>query len=96
MVAPVFGPTPVAVQRWRELYKAAMTDTDRETLPFRINEAKAALTHRARELFALGDNSTKERKAIDRALYTLQALSYCLKLESSDADDRRRRRAVRR
>jgi hypothetical protein len=74
-------PTPAVQQHWRALYKAAIWEENREILPSRINEAKAALARRARELFAMANN-TEECEAVDRAMNTLHALSYCLKLET--------------
>jgi hypothetical protein len=91
IVAPVLESAPAAVQSWRELYKAAIAETDRNRLPSRINEAETALARRARELFAMGGRNTEEREAVDRALYTLRALSYCLKLETSYGQDRQKR-----
>lgn len=80
MAAPVLESAPAAVQDWRELLEAAMSETDRERLPSRINETEAALARRARELFARHDEESEEREALDRAFYKLRALSYCLHL----------------
>ena len=88
---PILEPVPSAVQRWHELHKAAMAGTDTKTLPSQINEPETALARRARELFAMPGNNTKEREAIHRALHTLEALSFCLKLETSYGDDRQKR-----
>src|SRR5215471_20679117 len=81
-VAPVLEPATHAVQQhWRELYKTAMSEEDREALPSRINDAKIALARRAREPFATANN-TEECEAVARAMNALHALSYCLKLET--------------
>jgi len=86
-IAPRLGAAPAAVQGWRELYKAAIAETDRKALPFRIHEAEIALARRDRELFAMPDDNTDEREAIDHATYTLRALSYCLRLKTSYGAD---------
>ena len=85
--APLLDSTPAPLQGWRELYEAAIAETDRNALPFRIHEAEIALARRDRELFALPDDNTDEREAIDHATYTLRALSYCLRLKKSYGTD---------
>jgi hypothetical protein len=61
-------------KRWRELYKAALFETDRHKLPSRIAEAEKALILRERELFATYGGSSDEGQAVDQALYALRAL----------------------
>jgi hypothetical protein len=70
-------------QDWHQLHRAAMSETDRKKLPLRIHEAERALARRSRELFALRGDNLEEREAIDDALYTLRALSYCIRLKST-------------
>ncbi|HET6181349.1 MAG TPA: hypothetical protein VFE61_30805 [Candidatus Sulfotelmatobacter sp.] len=64
------------VENWHELHRAAMRETERKELPFRINEAEKALARRSRELFALPREHPEERKELDHALYKLRALSF--------------------
>jgi hypothetical protein len=73
-------PTSFQGQSWRELYRTAMSETDREKLPSRIQEAERELAHRSRELFGIPGDNLDERIAIDNARSKLQALSYCIKL----------------
>jgi len=70
-------------QDWHQLHRAAMSETDRKKLPLRIHEAERALARRSRELFALRGDNLEEREAIDDAVYTLRALSYCIRLKST-------------
>ena len=75
---------------WRELYKAALFETETSKLQLRIEEARRALALRSRELFAASSSSDGETEAIESAFYALQALENCLKLKTRD-----RRRAAR-
>lgn len=63
---------------WRELYKAALFETDRNKIPNRINEAERAIIARARELFGSPTDTIEEDQALDDALYALRALQHCL------------------
>jgi hypothetical protein len=69
----VFPPT-----KWRELYTAALFETERERIPERIADAEKAILVRARELFAAGTDTIEEDQALDDALYALRALQNCL------------------
>jgi len=71
------------VQNWRELYRTAIFECDRDKLPWRIHEAEKALNLRRRELFAMSGNNLEEREAVDHALHRLRALSYCAKINPS-------------
>lgn len=71
-----------AVQNWRELYRAALFETDRRKLPSRIAEAERALIVRTRELFAKSGNNSEEGRAVDKGLYALRALRNCLELRT--------------
>lgn len=75
---------------WRELYKAALFETDTSKLLSRIEDARNALVFRSRQLFATSPNYDGETEAIENALYALQALQNCLKFNTKD-----RRRAPR-
>ena len=73
-----------SVQDWRELYIAALFETDELKLSSRIAEAERALILRARELFVISDNNSEEGKAVDKGLYALRALRNCLKLKTGE------------
>jgi hypothetical protein len=61
-------------QHWRELYKAALYEVDKNKISGRIEQAEKAVVLRARELFqAAGDNSA-EAEALDDVMYALHAL----------------------
>lgn len=62
---------------WKELYKAALFETDKNKLSERIAYAEWALTLRARELFHAGSEHLEERQAVDTAIYTLNVLRSC-------------------
>jgi hypothetical protein len=63
---------------WRELYTAALFETDGSQIPTRIADAEKAIVDRARELFAAGTDTIEEDQALDDALYALHALQSCL------------------
>ncbi len=77
----------VAFRNWRELYKAALFETDTSKLAGRIEEARKAIVARSRELFATSPDYDGESEAIENALYALRALENCLR---SNTKDRRR------
>ena len=69
--------TGVAVspsKSWKELYRAALYETDKSKLSERIANAEWALALRARELFHTGREHLQERQAVDAAIYALHAL----------------------
>jgi len=68
---------------WRELYTAALFETDNNRLAERIAEAERAIVARARELFAAGADTIEEDQALDDALYALRALQSCLELRAA-------------
>jgi len=84
------GETAETLRNWRGLYKASLFETDTSKIPSRIEEARRALVFRSRELFETSPNYDGETEAIETALYALQALENCLKLNTKD-----RRRAAR-
>jgi hypothetical protein len=63
---------------WRELYTAALFETDTMRIPVRISDAEKAIVARARELFSAGSDTIEEDEALDDALYALRALQNCL------------------
>lgn len=72
------------LRSWRELYKAALFETDASKLPSRIEEARGALVSRSREVFPTSPNYDGELEAIEDALYALRALENCMKLDTKD------------
>ena len=60
-------------RHWRELYKAALYEVDKNKISGRIAQAEKAVVLRARELFqAAGDNG-EETEALDDVMYALHA-----------------------
>ena len=59
---------------WKELYKAALFETDKNRMSERIANAEWALALRARELFHTGNEHLEERQAVDAAIHALHAL----------------------
>jgi hypothetical protein len=72
---------PVAgtLRNWRDLYKAAIFETDQTKKAFRITEAERALVRRERRLFLTSGNE-RELNALNTALHELEALRGCLEL----------------
>jgi hypothetical protein len=57
---------------WKNLFRAAILETDRAVLPVRILEAEQAVLARERELF-FGIDDAEELEELEDALYALQA-----------------------
>jgi hypothetical protein len=74
-----------SVSSWRELYKAALFETNRDKLPQRIVDAEKAIVARARELFASATDTIEEDQALDDALYALRALQSCVNRQTAAA-----------
>lgn len=68
------NPSPERLNGWRELYIAALFETNRSLIPVRIAEAEEAIVTRARELFSAGNDTIEEDQALEDALYALRAL----------------------
>jgi hypothetical protein len=75
------NPPTADLGNWRDLYTAALFETDRDRIPARITEAEQAIVARARELFSAGNDTIEEDQALDDALYALRALQSCLQLQ---------------
>lgn len=73
------------IQHWRELYTAALFETDRNRIPTRIAAAEKAIIARSRELFAASSDTIEEDQALDDALYALKALQSCFEVDSAAA-----------
>ena len=65
---------------WRDLYTAALFETDQTRISARIATAEQAIVARERELFATGTDTIEEDQVLDDALYALRALQHCLHL----------------
>ena len=64
---------------WKDLYDAAIHESDLNKLPERITDAEMALVLRARELFYTSDETFGEEESLDEAMYILHALRSSLK-----------------
>ena len=65
-------------QSWKDLYQAALGESDLNRLPGRIDDAEAAIVIRARELYAVGGDA-EEGESLDDAMCILHALRRSLK-----------------
>ena len=77
------APSSYTHRNWRELYTAALFESDTDRIPTRISEAEQAIVARARELFAAGTDTIEEDQALDDALYALRALHNCLEFRAA-------------
>jgi hypothetical protein len=59
---------------WKEVYKAALFEDDNTKIPQRIADAENALAARARELFGVSDDQSREQQAMENARYFLRVL----------------------
>jgi hypothetical protein len=59
---------------WRELYKAAVFETDKNRMSERMAHAEWALAVRARQLFHADSEHLQERQAVDAAICALHIL----------------------
>lgn len=69
---------PVPTKAWKDLYVAALLESDEQKIPALITEAERAIVDRARVLFVATGDNIEEEEALDDALYALRALSSCL------------------
>jgi hypothetical protein len=76
-------------RNWRDLYKAAVRESDSAKLPDRIAEAKRVLVHRARELFQKAGNNLEEGQAVDAAMCILHVLHSTLRVSLIGTQTRR-------
>ncbi len=74
------------IRGWRDLYSLALFETNERELPSRIAEAEHALRIRAKELFSARTNSEEEARAVDDALYALQALRNCMEFRTRELE----------
>ena len=63
-----------SLNRRKNLYEAAIVETDKGLLPQRVSEAEEAVKARGREIFhGNGTPEEKEAEILEDALYTLRA-----------------------
>jgi hypothetical protein len=65
---------PQTDDHWPDLYRQAIFEPDRRLLLLRIDAARQAIRHRARELWYAAPTETKERRDLDNAIYFLGLL----------------------
>jgi hypothetical protein len=85
LAAPAVNGDQSKIQSWRELYTAALFETDTNQIPDRIAQAEKAIVARSRELFAATSDTIEEDQALDDALYALRALQSCLQIHAAAA-----------
>jgi len=56
---------------WKILYRAAILETNKNTIPQKVSEAEQAVLTRRKELFCCV--ASKEKESLEDALYTLRA-----------------------
>jgi DNA-binding winged helix-turn-helix (wHTH) protein len=77
----------VAVQSrsvWKDMYTAALFESDRAKMLQRIVAAENEIVKRARMLSEVPQDHSDEAEALDDALYMLRALKSCLKLQTME------------
>lgn len=57
---------------WKTLYRAAILETNKSVIPYRVSKAEQAVLAREREIF-YGNSDTEEKDALEDALYALRA-----------------------
>ena len=72
-------PSLTTTRNWKILYRAAISETDRNAIPLPLSAAEQSLLARGRELFRqTGDSEAfEEREEVDIALYCLRAYRNC-------------------
>jgi hypothetical protein len=66
---------------WKDLYQAALFESDLKKLPERIADAESAVVTRTRELFYASEDGTEERDSLEYAMCALHSLRRSLKSE---------------
>ena len=64
---------------WRELYRAAILESDSTKVSHRIAEAEQEIIHRARELFPQPGDNIQEEQALDVAICSLHLFQRMLR-----------------
>ena len=63
---------PPCAERWKTLYRAAISETNKGLLPQRVSEAEAAVKAHGREIYD-SNGTVEENEILEDALYTLRA-----------------------
>jgi hypothetical protein len=71
--------TGLKTKSWKELYQAAICESDLNKLAGRLDDAEAALVICARELFYSAVDDGEEGESLDNAMCILHALRSSLK-----------------
>ena len=79
------GNLPSRAWGWRDLYVAALMETDNQRMSARIADAERVMLERGRELFKASGDNIQEEEALDDALYALRALKTCLEIHGGFA-----------
>ena len=66
-------------QPWKELFQAAICESNVDKLPERIDNAEAALAIRERQLYYAAEEDLEEKESLDDAMCILQTLRRSLK-----------------
>jgi hypothetical protein len=74
-------PTKSCDANWKELYIAALFESDKAKLAAKITRAEVAIVARRRKSMMPGGDM-QERNVLDAALLSLQALASCLLAKS--------------
>jgi hypothetical protein len=72
-------------RNWKELYIAALFESDKTIIPEKISEAQRAIRLLRRQLLEKPGCDAQERQALDNALFSLQALRACLAIPTNAA-----------
>jgi hypothetical protein len=77
---------PSVTKSWKDVYVAALFESDCAKVPPLIAKAEQAIVLRARELFQSTGDHVQEEEALDDALYALRALRTCIEIHGRFAD----------
>jgi hypothetical protein len=72
----------LCTESWKDLYEAAIHETDLSALPERINHVEIAIAVRMRELSHESRDKFDEKESLDDAMCALDALRRSLKRRS--------------
>lgn len=78
---PAYSPFADHVD-WKSLYRAAILETDKNSIQQKVEQAESAVIARGRELF-YGGGTREEQESLEDALYALRA--YRSAWENSEA-----------
>ena len=78
--------TALSTQPWKELYQAAISESDASKLSERLSDAETALVARARELFYTCGDDGEEGESLDYAMCILHTLRESLDRRDSTRD----------